>query len=126
MIAFHDVVSCRREDSGPVGLTMMGRTSDHPAEVVHLHFTCPPGVYVPEVLENPLVERFDARRYVIRSGGQEWFVPATTVHLHREIGTVFYQAIPPRPVPIGKRIFWRVVLGLIARPWGKRLLLFFR
>jgi hypothetical protein len=39
------------------------------------------------------------------------------------VADVFYEAIPPRPVPWRKRLFWRVMLGLARLRIGQRLLL---
>jgi hypothetical protein len=44
------------------------------------------------------------------------------VHLHREIAPQFYRAIPPRPAPWAKRVFWRMVLALAASRAGLALL----
>jgi hypothetical protein len=42
--------------------------------------------------------------------------------VHRDIAVPFYRAIPPRRVPLVKRIFWRVVLALAATRTGLALL----
>jgi len=44
-------------------------------------------------------------------------------HIHREVAGAFYKALPPRPVPLRKRLFWRVMLGLAATSAGRWLLL---
>jgi hypothetical protein len=81
---------------------------------------------MPDVLEDPIVDRVDERRYRIASAPREWILEASAIHLHREISTTFYRAVPPRAAPWSKRLFWRVVLGLAASSWGKRLLLALR
>lgn len=81
---------------------------------------------LPEVLEDVVVDRIGAGSYRIRSGGSEWPVAARSDHLHRDITAAFYEVIAPRPVPWGKQIFWRAVLGLVSHPFGKRLLLALR
>jgi hypothetical protein len=81
---------------------------------------------LPEVLEDAVVDRIGEGTYRITSAPREWIVEAKAVHLHREIATPFYRAIPPRAVPWSKRLFWRAVLGLAASKWGKRLLLTLR
>lgn len=78
------------------------------------------------MLEDPIVDRLDDRRYRIASPPREWLVAASAIHLHREVAATFYRAIPPRSAPWGKRLFWRLVLALAARSWGKRLLLALR
>ncbi len=47
---------------------------------------------------------------------------ATSVHVHRDIGKAFYRAVPPRPVPFAKRMFWSLVLALAGSRTGKRVL----
>jgi hypothetical protein len=44
------------------------------------------------------------------------------VHLHRDVAPPFYRALPPRPVPPGKRLFWRLVLALAASRAGLSIL----
>ena len=126
VVTFVGGVSCRRDPSGPLGLTLIGRTADHPEEKVSLAFAGRAPDTLPEVLEDPTVYRLDERRYRIASTPREWLVEATGVHIHREVTTAFYRAIPPRTAPWSKRFFWRVVLALVANSWGKRLLLALR
>jgi hypothetical protein len=53
-------------------------------------------------------------------------IEATSLHVHRDVGNAFYRAVPPRLVPLRKRLFWRVVLALAGTGAGKRLLLSIR
>jgi hypothetical protein len=126
VITFRGGVSCRRDASGPVGLTLIGWTADHPEEKVTVAFSGRAPDTLPEVVEDPTVYRIDERRYRIASTPREWLVEATAVHVHREIAAAFYRAIPPRAAPWSRRFFWRVVLALAAVSWGKRLLLALR
>ncbi|MGH8323528.1 MAG: hypothetical protein ACRETD_06980 [Steroidobacteraceae bacterium] len=121
-MAFRGAVSCRRDFTGPLGLTLSGLTADHPDENASLAFSGRAPDTLPEALENPTVDRIDDGRYRIASARREWVVEATAVHLHREIATSFYDAIPPRTAPWSKRLFWRVVLGMATSSWGKRAL----
>lgn len=126
IVAFRGGVSCRRDSNGPLGLTLLGWTSDHPDEKVSLAFSGRAPDTLPEVLEDATVDRVRMGTYRIVSASREWLVEARAVHLHREIATSFYRAIPPRTAPWSKRLFWRVVLGMAASEWGKRLLLTLR
>lgn len=126
VVAFRGGVSCRCDSRGPLGLTLIGWTADHPDEKASLAFSGRAPDILPEVLQDPTVDRLADSKYRIASGPREWVVEATSVHLHREIATSFYRAIPPRATPWIKRFFWRLVLGLAASPWGKRLLLALR
>jgi hypothetical protein len=126
VVTFRGGVSCRRDANGPLGLTLIGWTADHPDERASVAFSGRAPDALPEVLEDPTVYRIDERRYRITSAPREWIVEATTVHVHREIATSFYRAIPPRKVPWSKRLFFRVVLAMMSNSWGKRVLLALR
>ncbi len=126
VVSFRGGVSCSRDSSGPLGLTLIGWTADHPDEKASLAFSGRAPDALPEVLQDPTVDRVGDGKYRIASAPREWIVEASAVHLHREIATSFYRAIPPRTTPWSKRFFWRLVLGLAASSWGKRLLLAFR
>jgi hypothetical protein len=125
IVRFGGGVSCRR-DAGPLGLTLIGRTLDCPAEIASLAFSGSAPAALPEALEDVTVEQVAAGRYRIRSGRHEWVFPARAAHLHREVSASFYRAIAPRLVPWKKRLFWRVVLAMLANPMGRRLLLALR
>jgi hypothetical protein len=122
IVRFRGGVSCRRED-GPIGLTLIGRTVDRSDEIATLAFVGPAPQGLPEALEDATVEQLDPAQYRIWSGQREWIFAARSVHLHREVSAVFYRAIAPRLVPWGKRLFWRIVLSLVANRFGKSLLL---
>jgi hypothetical protein len=126
VVTFRGGVSCRRDTSGPLGLTLIGWTADHPDERASVAFSGRAPDTLPEVLEDATVTRIDERRYRIASTPREWVVTATAVHVHREIATSFYRAIPPRPVPWSKRLFFRLLLAMMANPLGKRVLLALR
>ena len=126
VVTFRGGVSCRRDADGPLGLTLIGLTADHPDEWASVAFSGRAPETLPEVLEEPTVYRIDGRRYRIASTPREWIVEATAVHVHREIATAFYRAIPPRIVPWSKRLFFRLLLAMMANSWGKRLLLALR
>jgi hypothetical protein len=122
IVRFRGGVSCRRDD-GPLGLILIGRTTDRPDETATLAFAASVPAGLPEGLEDATVEQLDAGRYRIWTGRREWIFPARSAHLHREVSATFYRAITPRLVPWSKRLFWRVVLGLASNRLGKRLLL---
>jgi hypothetical protein len=126
VLAFRGGVSCRRDSSSPLGLTLVGWVSDHPGERVSLAFSGRAPEAMPDVLEDATVDRIGESRYRIASPPREWVIEASALHLHREIATEFYRAIPPREAPWSKRLFWRLVLGMAASKWGKRLLLALR
>lgn len=106
-------------------LTVTGRTTERPDEPASLAFafapaSAPPAV--PELLEDLTVEQLEPDRFRLRSGLREWTFTAVACHLHYDVSTSFYRALPPRTPPWHKRLFWRLVLALAAHPLGKRLL----
>jgi hypothetical protein len=126
VVTFRGGVSCRRDAESPLGLTLIGLTADHPDEWASVAFTGRAPESLPEVLEEPTVYRIDGRRFCIASSPREWIVEATAVHVHREIASAFYRAIPPRIVPWSKRLFFRLLLALMANSLGRRVLLVLR
>jgi hypothetical protein len=120
---FRGWISCRRDGEGPLGLILVGRTSQHRREeAVQVAFSCPAPVDLPEALEDARLEFLGDRQHRLTSGDKSWTLQGP-VHVHREVAGAFYKAIPPRPVPWRKRLFWRVMLGLARNPVGRRLLL---
>ena len=121
-IRFRGWISCRRDGEGPLGLILVGRTEERPDETVQMAFACPAPVDLPDALEDVRVERLHDAEYRMTSGDRSWTLPGPA-HVHRDVASAFYKALPPRPVPWRKRLFWRVLLGLASRPLGRRLLL---
>lgn len=108
---FRDGVRCQRSNCT---LTLRGMTVESPGEETTLIFSAASPSDCPETLEEAVVERLEGAQYRIRSGTRAWPIEAEAVHLHREIAGAFYRAIPPRPAPLSKRLFWRLVLALAA------------
>ena len=46
-----------------------------------------------------------------------------TVPRHSSLEALFRDVLPPRPVPLGKRVFWRLLLALLAFAPTRALLL---
>jgi hypothetical protein len=121
-IHFRGWISCRRDGEGPLGLILVGRTSQQHDETVQVAFSCPAPPDLPEALEDAWVEFLGPHDHRITSDGRSWSLHGAA-HVHREVASAFYKALPPRPVPWKKRVFWRVMLGLASNPLGRRVLL---
>jgi hypothetical protein len=124
--SFRSSVACQRDPSGPLGLTLTGTLTDFPDEPVSLAFTAAASQDIPDTLQDVTVDRVGASQYRIRDLSSQWLVHAATVHLHRDVATRFYRAVPSRKPSWGKRVFWRIVLATLRNPVGKRLLLALR
>lgn len=123
---FRGWISCRRDGEGPLGLVLAGRLAEDPYqqqdETVQIAFSCSAPADLPAELEDAKLELLGQHRHRLTSGGRTWSLHGP-VHVHREISSAFYKALPPRPVPWRKRLFWRVMLAAAANPLTRRLLL---
>lgn len=66
---------------------------------------------------------FDGGRVAIDAREGHFEIPARSMHRHADVGAAFGARLPPRTAPLGKRIFWRLVLALAGSGAGRRLLL---
>jgi len=114
-------VRCRR-GSAPLGLMLSGRAGAPPGEPATVAFSGAAPADFPATLTDAAIERLDARRYRITSAAQVWEFEADALHVHIEVARPFYAALPPRRVPLAKRLLWRVVLSLAASRAGLKLL----
>ncbi|HTU59802.1 MAG TPA: hypothetical protein VMF89_15225 [Polyangiales bacterium] len=121
LAVFTGPVECRRCESGPVGLVLVGRSADR-MESIWLAFEGIAPADLPAVIENAAVQRTAAQQYRIASQDRSWAVAAARVHLHRDVSTAFYGAVPPRAVPWLKRLAWRAGLIVAASPAGRWLI----
>ncbi|HXY95773.1 MAG TPA: hypothetical protein VEH00_02285 [Steroidobacteraceae bacterium] len=112
VVRFTGAVTCTRRSHGPLGLTLTGRTADHPDEEIQLAFAGAAPADLPERLEGAVVERSGPGAYRITSAVRTWTVAARSVHLHREVAERFYRAIPPRPAPLMRRVLFGMMLSL--------------
>lgn len=120
---FRGPLTCRR---GTGSLTLRGPAADSATDILILTFIGSPPADLPDSLPDAAVLVLAEGRYRLTCGSRDWLLDAASVHLHRDIGATFRQAIPPRPAPLAKRLFWRLVLALAATGPGKRLLLTLR
>lgn len=114
---------CRRT---PVALTLTGPAADSADERLILTLMATAVPDLPDRLTDPVVTAIDERHYRVSSASRDWVIAATSAHVHRDIGAAFRRAVPTRPAPLKKRLFWRVVLALAGTAIGKRLLLSLR
>jgi hypothetical protein len=122
LVAFHGPVAVERQSAGALGLTLRGAAGEGAGEPTALAFsgTAPAGL--PEALADVSVANAGETRYLIAGIDREWPVQAAALHLHHEVSTAFYRALPPRRVPLAKRCLWAVVLTLAASRTGLALL----
>ena len=113
------MVICRCEP-GPLGLTLSGATAQG-SGTLFLAFRGEAPAGLPAQLQSPQVHEIEPGTYRIASARGQWTFDARAHFLHRDASAVFYAAIPPRPVPWHKRLFWRLILALAGSPAGRLL-----
>src|SRR5579871_3889058 len=59
--------------------------------------------------------------YEIAAREGRWEIQGARLSVTRAVGAEFYRALPPRPVPLPKRVFWRAVLALAGSGMGLAL-----
>lgn len=118
---FAGTLSCAR-GTGALKLTLSGTSADPPAQPLRVGFAAAAPAGLPAVLDDAVVEETAPGIFRIATAAGEWTLPAPAVHVHRDAGVPFYRAIPPRPVPLSKRAFWRLVLMLAGSRTGLTLL----
>jgi hypothetical protein len=118
-LCFAGAVDCTR-GSGALGLTLSGR--DAAGQPLTVAFAAPAPAGLPQQLRDACVSRAAPEAFRVSGAGGEWLLAAPLAHVHRDVGAAFYQAIPPRPVPVAKRLFWRAVLFLAGSRGGMALL----
>src|SRR5437763_898159 len=70
LASFRGPVSCRR-GAAPLGLTLIGETSEHPGERTELAFSAAAPADFPEALEGAVIERVGTHQYRIASAPRE-------------------------------------------------------
>ncbi|MGH8258274.1 MAG: hypothetical protein ACREUG_01135 [Steroidobacteraceae bacterium] len=111
---------CRIAGAGLV--TLSGATEQGGRACLTIEAEAP--AYLPSWTEEGAVEQLDERRYRVSMPGHECIIEATRSFVHEDVSDAFYAALPPRRVPLGKRLFWRLVLSAAAsraaRWWSAR------
>jgi len=119
---FHGSVRCQPESAGPLGLTLSGRSAQYPQQELEVAFAGAAPADLPPRLTDACIECDAPGEYRITAGGRSWRVSARSVHVHRDAGTPFYEAIPGRPAPLGRRVLFGAMLALARTRLGIALL----
>ena len=119
LAAFRGEVACSRTANA---LILRGAAADSDDGRLILTLISSSIPDIPDSLTAVILTAIDERHYRIAAESGDLVVEAVSLHIHRDIGKAFYRALPPRPVPLAKRIFWSLVLSLAASRTGKRLL----
>lgn len=118
VVRFTGPVTCLLDDTGPLGLTMVGRAGDASVQV---SLQCSAPRDFPSRLESAAVLRLGADRVRVTSAGLQRELVARRTFVHRNASAALQRALPPRSAPLGKRLFWRAVLLLAATPAARLL-----
>jgi hypothetical protein len=121
LLVFTGAVSCQA-CAGVPGLTLSGQSAPHPGVRTELLFSASAPEGLPGTLSEVRIEGLPGGGWRILSAARAWQVAPGAVHLHRAVAREFYAALPPRPAPWTKRLFWSAVLTLARSRAGIALL----
>lgn len=109
---------------GRAGITLVGKIveADGSTTTAQLSLSCRDTPQLPPSLDEVTFEALTAPEMLLRSGAQEWRLRGNTWQLHRDVGAMFYAAVPPRTTPWSRKFSWSVLLGLAAIGPGRWLL----
>ena len=117
-IGFAGEVRCER-GAAPFSVTLSGATAQGELSCA---FTGEVSGEPPARLPDAAIEPLGEGRYRIVSAAGDWLIERATLSITRAVATQFYRVLPPRPLPLAKRLFWRAVLALAASGIGLSLL----
>jgi hypothetical protein len=109
---------------GRGGLTLLGQLAeaDGTSTAAQLSLVSKSDPALPNELNDVTFEALMASQIVLRSGARAWRIDCVTWQLHRDVGAMFYAAVPPRVTPWTRRVTWRVLLATAATAPGRWLL----
>ena len=106
---------------GHAAVTLIGKIveADGGTTAAQLSLSYRGSAQLPPLLNDVTFEALTAPDVLLRSGAREWRLQGNTWQLHRDVGAMFYAAVPPRPTPLSRRLAWRVLLGIAALGPGR-------
>jgi len=75
---------------------------------------------LPAGLSGAELRRVAGERWSLVSGTQAWDLGEVRIFVHRDLGLLASALIPPRRVPLGKRLFWSTLLTVLRTEAGRR------
>ena len=133
LVRFRGPVSVEREPHAALGVTLAGECefASPPlarAEPTRVAFSGVAGAALPGALEDVTVSRAAPGHYDIDAAPtagtahKSVSLAARAAHVHHDVGAWFYRALPPRPVPLARRILLGLILKLAGSRTGLKLL----
>src|SRR6185437_4238184 len=101
-------------------LTFVGQTERGERTYVTLTVTAPADL--PPRIDDGAVDVLEGGRCRVSMPGREWHLEARQLLVHRDVSGPFYAALPPRRVPIAKRLFYGLMLAAAGSSAGRRWL----
>lgn len=109
---------------GPAGITLVGQIiePDGRTTAAQLSLSGLQPLQLPPLLDDLTFEALTASDMVLRSGAREWALRGKAWQLHRDVRSMFFAALPPRPMRWSRRLGWTALLGVAALGPGRWLL----
>lgn len=75
---------------------------------------------LPSQLSDAELRRETSDEWSLVSGAQRWDLGNVRVFVHQDLSRQASRLIPPRRVPLGKRLFWSALLTVLRTEAGRR------
>ena len=75
---------------------------------------------LPSQLSGAELRRETSDEWSLVSGAQRWDLGNVRVFVHQDLSRQASRLIPPRRVPLGKRLFWSALLTVLRTEAGRR------
>lgn len=111
-------IECRRTAMACV--TFVGQTERGERAYVTLAVSAPADL--PPRMDDGAVELLEGGRCRVSMAGREWNLDSRRLLVHRDVSGPFYTALPPRRVPLAKRVLYGLMLAVAGSPVGRRWL----
>jgi hypothetical protein len=111
-------IECRSTAAACV--TFVGQTER--GERAYVTLAVPAPADLPARIDDGAVDLLEGGRCRVSMAGREWHLDSRQLLVHRDASGPFYTALPPRRVPLAKRLLYGLMLVVAGSPAGKRWL----
>jgi hypothetical protein len=111
-------IECRRTAAACV--TFVGQTEG--GERTYVTLAVPAPEDLPPRIDGGAVDLLEGGQCRVSMPGRSWQLDSRQPLVHRDVSGPFYAALPPRRVPVAKRMLYGLMLAVAGSPAGRRWL----
>ncbi len=119
-----DAIDCDPAGAAPGSLRLRGRDADGRCLLLDLYGAAalPPGTSRLTDVVVAGVDVANGATWSLQSRQGRFELGAARLFVHEDVTALATAAVPPRAVPLSKRLFWRLVFALLGTRAGRRWL----